>query len=988
MVQTIREKLFLGFLIMAMTPLFIFGITTYLQITGSLEKEMQTETGKNMYQLDHFITAMLNKNKEDSRVLSTNPFVMEGDGQLPVLFDKQGYVPLYYETDTIAGRIFSEFERYGQFHSNVAYVYLGTKDGGYLQWPKVREGKGGFDPRLRPWYVQALLQPELAVVSQPYLAFLGDNVIISTTKAVMDKSGQVIGVVGIDVSLDQLSRIVEEANHNKDNQLFLFTQDGVILAHPDKSMHFQPIDRLELGRDDPRPEREDPYQRLLGKSDDFFETTLQGKAVYVSFQTSSATGWKLATIVDKSALLAKNQQVALNIGFAVVLLIGLTIWAAPFITRVLTRPLAEIVERLQQLKDGNFAGTLSAEILQREDEIGKVAQAVAIMQDGRHQAELQLKQSHQELAGLYEQLAGSEEELRAQFDELLDKQQQIEKSEERYRLATEGANDAIWDWDIETGRMIVSKRWQEKLGWPNSIAGNPVTLWHDSVHPDDALVFDTNLKEHLTGKSSEYLCEYRLRNQSGTYLWVLTRGKALFDETGTAVRMAGSFTDITDHKMQELQIQHMAYYDSLTNLPNRAAIVKQLSAETQNAAAVGSILFVDLDNFKLVNDSFGYEQGDRLLVDVAGKLKEIAGENFVARLGGDEFIILVKGVVDHAAIENLAQRITQVVDRAFGDGHNCFIVTSSVGIASYPQDGSHPDTLMRSADIALHQAKRSGRSCYQWFHRKFEQDLREKLHIEQGLRGAIAHEQLVLHYQPIVDREGRLAGLEALLRWQHPEHGLLFPGAFMPVAEESGLIVKIGQWVMRTACTFGKELLDSGQTVRIAVNVSVKELLQADFVAKTAEILSDTGFPGKFLELEIVETLLIENFTVAAPRLYQLRSMGVKISLDDFGTGYSSLRYLRELPINTIKIDRSFLAGAMKNNKQAAIIEMIIELSHRLELTVIAEGVETEEQHRFLQQKNCDKMQGYLISKPVPQSEIRVSGGGFSDILFHIRNPD
>lgn len=977
MFRTVREKLIISFLLVAMVPLLLLGISTYIQMVNSLKDEMILTTNKEMDQLDHMISTTLKGIKEDNQMLSTVPIVTQGKTTAPIYFDKQVDISISYQepVDGINSRIFAEFERYAKYHRDVAYVYMGTESGGYIQWPLEKVGKAGYDPRTHSWYQQSIKNPDQVLISEPYQSFLSDNFIISTTNTIKDQNGQVVGVMGIDVSLLQLSKIIEDFNKDNISFLFMFTKDGIILAHPDKSMHFQNISTLaEEGKSQDENNGNmncSDYYKLLHESEGFLETKIHGKKVFINFKTSPTTGWKIATVIEESLLIAKNQHIALVISVFILLLILFTFGGTSFITFYLTRPLDQVVRHLQCITNGDLTKDISEALLKRKDEIGEVAQAVDVMQKSRYQAQMQLQSGNEQLASLYEQLASTEEELRAQFDELWDKQKKIERSEERYRLATEGANDAIWDWDIQSGQMVTSKRWLKKLGWSDGENLNFLLSWKKHIHPEDQLKANAMLEDHLTGKTTEYLCEYRVKESSGKYLWILTRGKALFDENGIAVRMAGSFTDVTADKMRDLQIQHMAYYDSLTNLPNRASVVECLSTELENKGAVGAILFIDLDNFKLVNDSFGYEYGDRLLVQVAKKLQQIAGKNFVARLGGDEFIMMVKGVINCSIIENLAKCITQTIDQPFGTDKDYFIVTSSIGIALYPKDGNKPDKIMRRADLALHQAKREGKRCYEWFQDKFEHEMLEKLHIEKGLREAIANEEFVLHYQPVVDlNDGRTVGLEALIRWQRPEHGLVFPDNFMSVAEESGLIIPIGQWVMRTACLFGKELRDGGQDICIAVNVSVKELLQNDFVEKVARILDDTGFPSFCLELEIVETLLIEKFDIAVPKLHHLRAMGVQISLDDFGTGYSSLSYLKELPIDIVKIDRSFVTGAMKKGTHAAIIETIIELSHRLQLKVVAEGVETEGQRFFLRKKKCDKIQGYLISEPIERGEI------------------
>lgn len=978
MFRTVREKLIISFLLVAMVPLLLLGFSTYIQMSNSLKDEMVLTSSNQMTQLDYLIANMLKGIKEDTQMMSDLPAVTQGESAAPIYVDAKVDIPVSYQEpgDSIDHRIFTEFSRYANTHQDVAYVYMGTESGGYIQWPATKVRKAGYDPRKRSWYQQSIKNPDQTMISEPYQSFLGDNFIVSTTNPIKDQKGKTIGVMGIDVSLEHFSQMVEESNKSNSGYQFMFTRDGTILAHPDKNLHFQNISLLAMEEGNSQQENSgkmgfSDFYKLLHEPEGFLETTINGTKVFINFQTSLATGWKIATVIDESVLIAKNRHVALVTGVFILLLLLFTFGGTFFITLYLTQPLEKVVHHLEAITNGDFALRISETLLKQKDEIGKVAQAIDSMQQGRYQAEMQLTCSNEELTSLYEQLASTEEELRAQFDELWDKQNTIERSEERYRLATEGANDAIWDWNIQSGEMVISKRWLKKLGWSEEEEEHFLASWWKSIHPEDQLQTRERLREHLKGKTEDYLWEYRVKGQAGKYLWILTRGKALFNEQGVAVRMAGSYTDITEHKMRELQIQHMAYYDSLTNLPNRASIAERLSAELEKRDAIGAILFIDLDNFKLVNDSFGYENGDRLLIQVATRLKQIAKKYFVARLGGDEFIMMVKGIVDTATIENLAQHITLAIDQPFGGDKNYFMVTSSIGIALYPKDGNKPDQIMRSADLALHQAKRDGKRCYAWFQEKLEHEMLEKLRIEQGLRAAIEKEEFVLHYQPIVDlHNGETVGLEALIRWNRPEHGLVSPEIFMAVAEESGLIIRMGKWVLKTACLFGKELRNHGRDISIAVNVSVKELLQPDFVEQVAKVLDDTGFPSSYLELEIVETLLIEKFEVALPKLHHLRAMGVQISLDDFGTGYSSLSYLKELPIDTVKIDRTFVIDAMKKSAHAAIIETIIELSHRLQLKVVAEGVETEGQRFFLRKKKCDKIQGYLISKPMEKERI------------------
>ncbi|KNY25284.1 putative bifunctional diguanylate cyclase/phosphodiesterase [Pseudobacteroides cellulosolvens] len=423
------------------------------------------------------------------------------------------------------------------------------------------------------------------------------------------------------------------------------------------------------------------------------------------------------------------------------------------------------------------------------------------------------------------------------------------------------------------------------------------------------------------------------------------------------------------------EIKKFEYYDFLTCLPNRGFMAEKI----ENMLKIAddntrfSLLFLDLDNFKMVNDILGHDYGDQLLKNIAWDLRKCIDErDIVARLGGDEFIILLADESDKEKIENKARRILNLFSRQWSLSGKEFFITASAGIVIYPYDGADLQTLYKNADTAMYQAKESGKNCFLFFRQYMNEKVSEKLELENKLRKAIKNEEFIVYYQPQIDiGTMQVKGVEALVRWNHPIEGIIQPAKFIPVAEESGLIVEIDEFVMRTACKQLKSWIDSDiEPVTISVNLTSKEFQQANFVDLLKEIINDTGLRADFIEIEITESLVMKDIDVTLPVLKDLKSMGVRISLDDFGTGYSSLNYLKRLPIDTIKIDKSFIDEITEDSKEEAIAESIIALAHKMNLSVVAEGIETKKQLEFIKEQKCDKAQGYYFSKPLPVDEI------------------
>lgn len=466
----------------------------------------------------------------------------------------------------------------------------------------------------------------------------------------------------------------------------------------------------------------------------------------------------------------------------------------------------------------------------------------------------------------------------------------------------------------------------------------------------------------------------RRRNGSVYPEWLSI--SAVHGEDGKVLNYIGIFSDITERKEAEARILHLAHHDPLTNLPNRALLqdrLQQVLLQARRHKRGVAVLLLDLDRFKTINDILGHESGDGLLLQITERCRStIRDTDTLARLSGDEFVIVLQEVDGAHDAALIARKILDEVALPCQLGEHRITVTASIGIALYDQDGGTPSALLRNADAAMHRAKEAGRNGFEFFSAEMNTSSLGQLLLENQLRGAADRGELLLHYQPKECAiSGRLLGLEALLRWQHPELGLVAPGRFIPLAEEIGLIGTIGEWVLGEACRQQRAWLDAGlDIVPVAVNLSAQQLAQQNIVSQISNAINDAGLAPEVIELELTETMLMRDIDRNIHTLIRLRDMGVRLSIDDFGTGYSSLNYLRQFPVNALKIDRSFVSDISAEGNEGKIASAIIGMAHSLGLEAIAEGVETEAQRSFLVAQGCHQLQGYLIGRPVPAGEL------------------
>jgi diguanylate cyclase (GGDEF)-like protein/PAS domain S-box-containing protein len=544
--------------------------------------------------------------------------------------------------------------------------------------------------------------------------------------------------------------------------------------------------------------------------------------------------------------------------------------------------------------------------------------------------------------------------------------QALRESEERYALSARGANDGLWVWDLRADEVYYSPRWKAMLGYKEDEIGASPEEWLTRVHPDDVVLLRTAIDRHLRGETPHLESEYRMRCRDGSDRWMLSRGLAVRDAGGTPVRFAGSQTDVTERKLAVERLMHDAFHDALTTLPNRALFMDRLERameqQRRHPDAMFAVLFLDLDRFKVVNDSLGHVLGDELLVAVAERLtRMLRSSDTVARLGGDEFAMLIDGIEHETDAVRAAQRIQDALLVPFHIGPHEIFTSVSIGIALSTTGYGRPEDVLRDADIAMYRAKARGKARHEVFDIAMHERAVKLLALETDLRRAIDRGELRVHYQPVIElQSGRLAGFEALVRWQRGDE-LVSAEEIVPLAEETGLIVPIGEWVLRESL---RQLREWDADVDMHVNLSPKQLLQPNVVEVVTSAISDAGVAPHRLHLEVTESLLIDNAEAAGALLRELRATDVGLSLDDFGTGYSSLSSLRQFPFDMIKIDRSFLLDA-DARRGDEIVRTVSALARTLGMQVTVEGLETAEQVERMRTLGVDFAQGFYFARPM-----------------------
>jgi diguanylate cyclase (GGDEF)-like protein/PAS domain S-box-containing protein len=555
-------------------------------------------------------------------------------------------------------------------------------------------------------------------------------------------------------------------------------------------------------------------------------------------------------------------------------------------------------------------------------------------------------------------------------------------SEERFRTIARATTDVVWDWNLADDSMWVSDGVEPLFGYPVTEFAGPIQGWSAHIHPDERERVVRHIRAAIDGDDEQWLDEYRFLRKDGSIAVVLDRGYIIRDGAGRATRMVGAMVDLTERRHAERRIEYLAYYDVLTGLPNRQLLMERLERALEDGAhphRTHALFFIDLDNFKSLNDTLGHAVGDQMLRQVAQRLGGCVGEyDTVSRFGGDEYVVLVEGMSTEpeqacAQARTVGERMLAALREPYLLGQYCHHTTASIGTVLFG-DPCDSGALLKRADMAMYEAKAAGRNTLRFFNPGMESALSARMALENDLRQSLhqCEHEFELHYQPQIDRHGRVTGVEALARWRHPARGMVSPSEFIPLAEETGLVLPLGHWVLKKAC--GQLLAWAADPatahIEVAVNVSARQFHHPQFVEQVLELVAQAGIDARLLKLELTETSVLENVDDTIAKMQALRAHGLSFALDDFGTGYSSLAYLRQLPLDMLKIDRSFVLDLLVNQNDAVIARTIIALGRSLGLRVLAEGVETAAQRDFLFEHGCDAYQGFLCARAMPAESV------------------
>jgi diguanylate cyclase (GGDEF)-like protein len=793
-------------------------------------------------------------------------------------------------------------------------------------------------------------------ISTPVLGRSSNKWSIQLTRRINKPDGQFGGVAVVSVDPFYFSEFYRQVDLGKNSVIVLIGRDGIVRAR-------QSDTSTEIGQDLTR-------SVLTGKlaiSDTgsyFAKSPVDGITRLYSYRALTDYPLIVSVGVDRDvALFAVEQRITEYYLFA---------WISSFVILAFTAILMSTAKRQERAEEG--------------------------LRDARDKLEFDVEARTLELMAANSELEEFNQELeqeiaeRIQVEEVLrQKEEELRTNTEKLSMAAELAHLGPWEYNLETDLFEFDDEFYAVYGTTVAREGrfmSPAVYAREFLHPDDVEIVakEINKTDFLPDQF-----EHRIIRRDNEVRTIVVRRNIIRDSEGKIIKRYGTNQDITEQvqaedalRQQAEMIRHMAFFDSLTNLPNRAQLNERLENELEQARRDGTsgvVLFIDLDDLKLVNDTYGHTYGDDIIIAAGNRIVgEVGGKAFVARIGGDEFIVVLPGETDRQQVADIATRIIKAV----GGKHEIFgahfHMAASIGIAIYPVDGDTGEEIIKNADNAMYAAKKEGKSCWRFYTEVMQTEAYEKMRLTNSLRYALDHGEFSLHYQPqLLVATGKVVGVEALLRWNSAEYGQVSPAQFIPVAEQSGLIHLIGEWVLQEACRFARRLADQGwEKIHVAVNISSRQLAADDFIAIVCGAIEKAGIEPQQLELEITESVLMASIEDATSKLAELKALGVRLSLDDFGTGYSSLTYLRVLPVKTLKIDKSFIDMITSDADMAEIIGSIIVMAHILDLTVVAEGVETEQQLAYLVGKGCDCIQGYIFGRPAPESETILFLAGLS----------
>lgn len=827
------------------------------------------------------------------------------------------------------------------------HTFMVFKSGHYILTPNNENIPDEFDPRTREWYQDAIANFNEYKWSNPYYDIDTNELVITCSKAFRDPITNETIVIGLDMTIDSLREMMTALSANNYGYMMLVNQQDIIILHSDPMLINEQLQSYEDHLLIAEFHSETPIYRT--STGIFMQETLPTQRMYLIHYFSN------------------DEMVKRIIPFIItfMLFIGLFLlvaFIASFnISKRITTPILKLKDSMDKASNNELLKPCE---VTTNDEIDELI-------DGYNFLVNDINEKTLEMTALYEQLSSSEETLQEQYDELYKNREQIIESENKYRLLTEASTQGLMEIQKDNTLTFHSKKWFNQFDLPKGHV--EIKDWMSLIHPDDLSRVKESLMNHFNKKTAVFQEEYRMTIHHTDTLWLSSIGQAVFDINGSFMHMIISHNDITHKKNSESKILNMAYTDELTGLLNRTRLKEVISESIKNSEQ-GTMFYVDLDNFKALNDTYGHSYGDQVLIQISRRLKNCNSMNCeIARISGDEFAIVVKSTLSLSRIEEIANQLIETISQQIIINDIEFFITASVGAASYPYDAKNFEDLLVNSDISMHRAKGNPKSKFVIFTESIKNEILSTMAMERQLQQSLDRNELSVHYQPIVRMtENKIVGFEALVRWNNKELGSIPPDKFIPVAEHNKFIIPLGDYVMREALQFIIKLNKEFNTqYEVALNISAIQLQQDDYCKRVINLLEVFDYHPEHLNLEITESIALDSDPKIIENLKNLSNIGIPISLDDFGTGYSTFNNLIELPLDHLKIDKGIVQRSITDDHVYKLINSIVEFAHQMNISVIAEGIEDVIMVERMKDISIDFAQGYLYSKPIDGAKLR-----------------
>jgi diguanylate cyclase (GGDEF)-like protein/PAS domain S-box-containing protein len=828
-------------------------------------------------------------------------------------------------------------------------VFIGDEAGNFYLYPN-RFVADDYDPRERSWYMNSIENPNQIIWSEPYIDHGTGELTVTASRNITLDDGS-FAVAGVDILLDELRATVKEATIGRNGFVTVVNSSGTIIAHNN-------IEMLAMGWN------ESGLFEFEFEVLDRGESFIKGNTYNYYVESFEKAGLQIIASVKKS-------DIIMNLIYMYGIMMGIVLIFIYYAQRIAVKQAGKIITPLLKLKtvmEVASAGDYNVKCNETsDDEIG-------VLIDGFNEMIQNIYENSNEMQALYEELYASEETLKEQYDELYENREFIKSSEQRYKSIFEASKEGLWDMDEHWIIRYLTPSWYENFEL--DLDNVKLEEWTNLVHPDEREQVKKQIQDHIDGRTENYNSEYRVKNKLGEYVWIESIGKARFDSVGSFSGMSGSHLDISVRKRYENKILDMAYKDNLTKLYNRAYFEDYLETYLADNGK-GALLFVDIDNFKYINDIYGHIFGDEVLKELARRLYRLFDNEkkyLISRFSGDEFIIILKDLVDKDAIVFVINAMIKEIESTIQSENKFFKVTASIGITIFPNDGTERVQLMQNSDIAMYHSKRISKRGFHFFDDEIRTKAINEMKIENNLREAILLDEFEIYYQPIMNvAKKRVSSFEALIRWNSKKLGFIYPDEFIAIAEKTGLINEIGFIVLEKSCKFIANLnKKSDREFSISVNISVIQLMEDHFAGRVLSIIKKCGIPNHLVILEITESMMLENNENILAKLFYLRNQQIGISLDDFGTGYSSFNNLLRLPLTSIKMDRSIMKDSISNEHVFTLLESIVTFAHKINVEVVAEGIEDIHYLEKSRALCADYLQGYHFSRPVGENQVEL----------------